>query len=582
MRPQRDPGDEEKELMSAESMKIVIVGGVACGPKAAARARRRDAQAEIIVVERGPWLSYAGCGLPYYVGGSIPELDGLRSTQYGAIRDEDFFDSVKGIAARTRTLAESVDRENRVLTVRNLETGEREEIGYDKLVLATGASPVKPPIEGLELAHVFSVHVPSDAQQLREKVEEGEIDKAVFIGGGRIALEVTESFFAQAVDSVIVEMEDTILPTALDPEVADSIAAALRKQGVEIFVSEKVLRIEGNEDGKVCNVVTEAREIETNAVIVAAGVRPNVQLAAEAGLEIGETGAIAVNERLQTSDPDIYAGGDCVECTSLVTGEKIYAPLGSTANRHGRVIGDNVTGGDATFPGIVGTGVMKTMGVNVSSTGITERQARSLGYDVRTCIVPWMDKAHYYPGGKALLVKMVADAKDGRILGAQVVGPGDVTKRIDVLATALTNRATIDDVANLDLGYAPPYSTALDSITHAANLLKNKRDGLATSVTIQELREKIERDDDFVLLDVREANEVEKAKLEDRRVLAIPLSRLRKSLEEIPGDKEVICYCQLGMRSYEACRTLEGMGFGDVKFLEGGLRFWSEVDGAGS
>jgi rhodanese-related sulfurtransferase len=313
-------------------------------------------------------------------------------------------------------------------------------------------------------------------------------------------------------------------------------------------------------------------------VIVAAGVRPGVQLASAAGLEIGETGAIAVNEHMQTSDPDIYAGGDCVECDCLVTGTKMYAPLGSTANRHGRVIGDNITGGDAAFPGIVGTSVMKTMGVNVSSTGITERRARALGYDVVTCVVPWMDRAHYYPGGKPLLVKVVADVKDRRVLGAQVVGPGDVTKRNDVFATALTSRATIDDLANLDLGYAPPFSTALDSVAHAANLLKNKIDGMAKSITPMELRERIDRNEDFVLLDIREASEVEKSKLEDRRVCAIPLSRLRASVAEIPEGKELICYCQLGMRSYEACRALEGMGFGNVKFLEGGLRFWSELN----
>jgi len=567
--------------MGADNLKIVIIGGVACGPKTAARARRRDASAEITFIERGPYLSYAGCGLPYYIGGSIPELDGLRSTQYGVVRDEEFFGSVKGINARTRTLVESIDRQNKTVKTRDLETDKTEDISYDKLVLATGATPIKPPIEGLELDRVFMVHVPPDAQRLRELIEEGEIDKAVFIGGGRIALEVTESFFAQAVDSVIVEMEGSILPTALDPEVAASVASVLRKQGVEILLSEKVVRIEADDEGQACKVVTEAREIETDAVIVATGVRPNVDLAAAAGLEIGETGAIAVNERLQTSDPDIYAGGDCVECTSLVTGKKMYAPLGSTANRHGRVIGDNVTGGNAAFPGIVGTAVMKTMGVNVSNTGITERQARALGYDVVTCIVPWMDRAHYYPGGKALMVKMVADSKSDRLLGGQVVGPGDVTKRIDVLATALTSGATIEDVANLDLGYAPPYSTAIDSVAHAANVLKNKRDGLAKSITPMELRERMERDEDFVILDVREMNEVEKSKLEDKRVCAIPLSRLRSSSEEILKDREVVCFCQLGMRSYEACRTLEGLGFEDVKFLEGGLRFWFETGDLG-
>jgi len=563
--------------MSDASHRIVIIGGVACGPKAAARARRRDADAEIVLIEQGPMLSYAGCGLPYYIGGSIPELDGLRSTQYGAVRDEEFFGVVKGIEARTRTVAESIDRDNKAVMVRNLEDGATESISYDKLVIATGASPAKPPIEGLDNDCVFSVHVPPDAARLRELIDEDEIEKAVFIGGGRIALEVTESFFSQAVDSVIVEMEDTILPTVLDPEMAASVAYALRNQGVEMYTSERVLRIEKNDDGPACKVVTENREIEADAVIVATGVRPNTGLAEAAGLEIGETGAIAVNDHLQTSDPDIYAGGDCVECANLVTGKKAHAPLGSTANRHGRVIGDNITGGDAAFPGIVGTAAIKTMGVNIASTGITERQAKELGYDVITSVAPWMDRAHFYPGGKAITLKIVADARDGRLLGAQGVGPGDVTKRIDIIAAAITSRANIDDAANLDIAYAPPYSTALDSVTHAANLLKNKRDGMARSVTPMRLRERMNGSEDFALIDVRETGEVAKSTMDDERVSSIPLSRLRTSSGDIPRDKELICFCQLGMRSYEACRTLEGMGFDNVKFLEGGLRLWFET-----
>jgi NADPH-dependent 2,4-dienoyl-CoA reductase/sulfur reductase-like enzyme/rhodanese-related sulfurtransferase len=563
--------------MAESRRKIVIIGGVACGPKSAARARRRDADVDIVLIEQGLWLSYAGCGLPYYVGGSIPELDGLRKTQYGAIRDEEFFGAVKGIDARTRSVAESIDRKAKTVTVKNLQTGESEAIDYDTLVIATGASAAKPPIEGLEGDCVFFMHVPPDAERLRGMIEEDKIERAVFIGGGRIALEVTEAFFSQAVDSVIVEMEETILPTVLDPEMAASVEHSLRSQGVEIFTSEKVLRIEKNGGESACKVVTENREIEADAVIVAAGVRPNVGLAADAGLEIGQTGAIAVNERLQTSDPDIYAGGDWVECTNLVTGKKCYTPLGSTANRHGRVIGDNITGGDAIFPGIVGTGVMKTMGVNVATTGITEHEARALGIDVLACVVPWMDRAHYYPGGKAIMIKMVADAADGRVLGAQAIGPGDVTKRIDVVAAALTGRVTIDDMANIDVGYAPPYATALDATAHAANLLRNKRDGLAVSITPAELRGRIARGSDFVLLDVREANEVEQSALDDDRVCSIPLSRLSTSAEEVPRDKELICFCRLGMRSYEACRTLAGMGVDDVKFLEGGLRLWEET-----
>ncbi len=562
--------------MGTEARKIVVIGGVACGPKAAARARRRDAAAEITILEQGSLLSYAGCGLPYYIGGAIPEYDGLRTTQYGVVRDEEFFQAVKGIRARTRTRAESIDRKKKTVLARNLDAGSAEEIPYDKLVLATGASPVRPPIEGLDLERVFFVHVPEDARRMRQLIEGGEVDKAVLIGGGRISLEIAESLFSHAVDAVVVELEGSILPTVLDPEIAASVAQTLREQGVEVLVGERVEKIKSDWKGQACGIVTDAREIDADFVVVATGVRPNVELAAVAGLTLGHTGAISVNEYLQTSDPDIYAGGDCVECTSLVTRKKIYAPLGSTANRHGRVIGDNITGGKSIFPGIVGTSVMKTMGVNISSTGITESQARSMGYEVLTSIVPWMDRAHYYPGGKPLLVKLIADAAGGRLLGGQVIGPGDVTKRTDVLATALTSRATIEDVAALDLGYAPPYSTALDGITHAANVLLNKRDGLAKSISADELRAKIERDEDFVLLDVREMNEFEKSKLEDRRVCSLPLSRLRISESDIPHDKELICFCQLGMRSYDACRTLEGMGFDNVKYLEGGLRFWSE------
>lgn len=563
--------------MSETGKKIVIIGGVACGPKAAARARRRDPRAEITVIEQGPWLSYAGCGLPYYIGGTIPLLDGLRTTQYGAVRDEAFFRAVKGIDARTGVTAESIDRKNKSVALRNIKSGDIEHIEYDALVIATGATPIRPPIEGLDHERVFSMHVPADAERLRALIDQDMINQAAFIGGGRIALEVTEAFFSQAVDSIILEREGSILPSVLDPEMAASVEYTLRNQGVDIRTSQNILRIERGEKEPSCRVITESGSIEVDAVIVSTGIRPNVKLAADAGLEIGTTGAIAVNERMQTSDPDIFAGGDCVECLDLVTKCHIYAPLGSTANRHGRVIGDSVTDGGSTFSGIVGTSAMKTMGVNIAATGITEIAARALGYEVTSCIVPWTDCAHFYPGGKAIMIKMVADASNGRLLGAQAVGPGDVTKRIDVLATALANRATIDDVADLDVGYAPPYSTALDGIAHAANLLRNKRDGLAKSITPMELRERMAIENDFILLDVREEAEVAKFGLEDSRVRSIPLSRLSASDGEISKDAKLICFCMLGMRSYEACRTLEGMGFGDVCFLEGGLRLWIET-----
>ncbi len=565
--------------MGEPDLKIVIVGGVACGPKAAARARRRDPKAKITIIERGEHVSYAGCALPYYVGGTVPEFEGLISTHYGAARDADFFDRVKGIDVRLRTLAESVDTKAKTVRIRNLADDAVEDLPYDKLVLATGGKPWAPPIDGLDLGRVLNLHVPTDAVHMREIIEGGEVDHAVIIGAGRTGLETAEAFFGQAVDVTIVELAGHVLPTMLDPDMASLLEASLPKAAAKIRASEKVLRLEGDDSGNVCKVVTDKGEIECDMVLMAVGVRPNVDLAERAGLEIGQTGAIAVNDRCQTSDPDVYAGGDCVECFHRVTGQKIFAPLGSTANRHGRVIGDNATGGDERFPGVVGTGILKTLGLNVASTGLRETDARKLGYEVETCLAPWFDRAHYYPGGKTFVTKLVADAKTGKLLGGQFVGKGDVDKRMDVVATALTFGATLGDVAGLDLGYAPPYSTAIDSVAHASNVIRNKAAGLARSITPGTLKSRIEQGASMVVLDVREQPETDKTPFGNGEVLRIPLSELRSRLGELPADKEIVCMCALGLRAYEASLTLRGAGFSQVTYVEGGMRVWSADTG---
>ncbi len=560
--------------MGESPRKIVVVGGVACGPKAAARARRRDPNAKITIIERGEHISYAGCALPYYVGGTVPEFEGLISTHYGAVRDAAFFDKVKGIEVRIRTLAEEIDPKAKTVRVRDLETDAVEELPYDKLVLGTGARPWAPPIEGLDLDRVLSLHVPPDAVRMRELVEGGEVDHAVIIGAGRTGLETAEALFGQAVDVTIVELADQLLPTTLDPEMATLVQAMLPKSAATIRTQEKVLRLEGDDAGKVCKVVTDKGEIECDMVLMAVGVRPNVDLAKNAGLEIGETGAIAVDDHCRTSDPDVYAGGDCAECYHLVVGRKIFAPLGSTANRHGRVIGDNITGGDARFPGVVGTGILKTLGVNVAGTGLRETEARKLGYEVETCLAPWFDRAHYYPGGKTFVTKLVVDAKTGKLLGGQFVGKGDVDKRMDVVATALTFGATLDDLAGLDVGYAPPYSTAIDSVAHASNVIHNKMNGLAHSITPAELKAKIEQGDSVLILDVREPVETEKKPFGNGEVIRIPLSELRGRLSELSADREIACMCAMGLRAYEASLTLRGAGFSQVRYIEGGVNVW--------
>jgi len=344
---------------------------------------------------------------------------------------------------------------------------------------------------------------------------------------------------------------------------------------VEVVKGSPVTRIHGDGRGRVTAVETgDGTRVEADLVIIAIGVRPNTGLAADAGLDIGPTGAIAVNEHMQTSDPDIYAGGDCVECTHTLTGEKVYAPLGSTANKHGRVIADNIHGIPTRFPGVNGTAVFKVLGYHCGATGLTERQARENGYDVVAAVCPRCDYSSYIPGAKLTVIKLVADRGSCRLLGCQVVGEGDGVKRIDVAATAMKFGSNLKGVADIDLGYAPAYSTAIDALAHAANVLRNKIQGIGHGVSSLELREKLDGDEDFVLLDVRRRDEYVAQTFKDGRTVNIPVEELRRRFTELPRDREIVTFCVIGVRAYDAERTLRGLGFGDVKFFEGSLEAW--------
>ncbi len=553
------------------AQKILIIGGVACGPKAAARARRRDAEAEITIVERGAYPSFASCGLPYYVGGVVPGMDPLVSTGFGVKRDVDYFREVKDIVVRTRTEALSVDREARTVLVRDLDGGTEERLPYDQLVLATGARPKKIPIPGLELDHVWNLWTLPDAETIRERIEEGEADRIVIIGAGLIGLEAAEALVNQAVETTLIDVMPQVLYGPLDPEMAELVAEALRAEKVELFLGERVERLEGS-DGRVCRVITDKREIDTDAVILAIGAEPNVELAASCGLELGETGAIRVDESLRTSDPRIFAGGDCVENTHLVTGRKAWIPLGSTANIHGRIIGDNLTGGRSVHPGILGTGIMRTLGTNVGFTGICEQRAAQQGYETVTALAPANDKSHFYPGGKNVTIKVVADRKTGRLLGVQVVGPGDVARVVDAAASALRFGATLEDLGCMDFAYAPPFGTPIEPLANTANVARNKLEGLANSIGPLEMRELLASKEDFLIIDVRTAGELEtRPRIEDPRLRHMDMARLRRELETLPREKPVIVVCQLGPRGYDVQCTLRNKGFRDVRFMEAGM-----------
>lgn len=556
-----------------EAKKIVIIGGVACGCKAAARARRLDPTSDITIVEQGDSLSYAGCGMPYYIQGRVAEMRDLMSTPIGVPRNPDFFGAVKGIRALVNTRAIKIDRSARTVSVVHLDTSQQETLPYDKLVLATGAYSFMPRIDGIGLDYVFGLREPRQASAIRDAISGGSITTAVIVGGGLIGLEMSEALKERGLAVTVVEMMPHVLPGLLDDDMALHVEKHLRENGVNVVTGERVTALKGY-GGRVAEVVTDKRSIPAELVLVSVGVRPSAQLAVDAGLAIGPHGAIVVDEHMRTSDPDIYAGGDSVESRHLLTGEWVYVPLGSTANKHGRVIGTNLAGGNDTFPGITGTSIVKVFDYTVGRTGLTVKETAARKVATVSCVVPAADRPHYYPGAKPVLLKLVADVSTRKVLGAQVLGPGQADKRIDVLATSIGLGATVDQVANLDLAYAPPYSEALDNVIVAANVVRNLLDGVTTKVSPQEIKQRMDSGEDFILLDVRAPHEYEAVRIDDPRVLLMPLGRLRAGMGNLPKDKPIVTLCKVSLRGYEAQRILANAGFRNVSFMEGGLTAW--------
>lgn len=550
-------------------MNVVVIGGGAAGLKAASRIRRKDGDASITVVEAGKYVSLGRCGLPYYVGGLVHEVDNLRETTYGAVRDEAYFKKLKNIDVLTETVATEIDRSRK--TVKIVRNGSEDELNYDYLVIATGARPAKPPIEGIEAEGVVTLTSAEDAEKIIEMWEEGA-EKAVVIGAGFIGLESAEALKNLDMEVTVIEMMDRVAPAMLDREMAVLVENHLREKGVNVVTSTRVEKIV-SQDGKVRAVIANGKEYPADVVVVATGIKPNSELAEKAGLKIGETGAIWVDEYMRTSDESIYAGGDCVETTCLVTGKKIIAPFGDVANKQGRVIGENITGGRAVFPGVIRTAIFKVFDFTAASAGVNEQMAKEAGLDYFTVIAPSPDRAHYYPQANYIRLKLIVEKGSWRVIGAQGVGMGEVAKRIDVLSTAIQAGMTIDQLANLDLAYAPPYSPALDPVITIANVAMNKRDGLFEGINVFELKEKLEKED-IVILDVRSEEEFKTRRIESEKVIHIPILELRERLDEIPRDKEIVVVCAIGLRSFEASRILKHAGFEKVKILEGGMAFW--------
>lgn len=548
---------------------IVIIGGGACGPKTAARARRLDSSTQITMVQDEELISYAGCGLPYYISNVIKSRNALL------VRDAAAFKRISDVDVLSGTRVESIDRAVHKVNLIELATGKKYSLNYDKLVIATGSNPLVPPIKGINLKGVHILKRVPDADEIRTLIDESVTKKAVIVGAGLIGVEMAEALAARGLDVTMIEALDKVLPGILDEEISDLLANHIKSKGITLQLGQKVVGFAG-EGEKVSRTITDKENVAGDVVIFAIGVRPNSKLAKEAGLEIGLFGDIAVNEYLQTSDPDIYAGGDCVANVNMITGKKSFVPMGSTANKHGHVIAANITGGTEMFPGIVSTACVKVFDFNVGRVGLGEKQAIEAGFEVVTAMVTGPDKPGYYPGSKEVIIKLIADKKTRRLLGGQGTGPGEVVKRIDVLATGITLGMTVDTLADLDLAYAPPYNSALDVLHHAANLLRNKLEGRTVGISPASAKKKIADGDDFVLLDVRSKFENDTTWMEAPQLKLLPQPKLYDEMDNLDKDGETVIICRRGGRAYQACCTLKGAGFKDVKFVEGSLVCWGE------
>lgn len=536
-------------------MRIIIIGAVAAGTSAAAKARRNREDAEIVVYEKDSDISYSGCGMPYYLGGEVEDASALTP------RDPAYFQSKYKVDIRTRNEVTGINPIAHTVTVRNLATGHVFSDTYDKLVIATGARSSVPPIAGVDLAHVFTLRSIGDMRRIKAFLDSHKPESVVIIGTGFIGLEVAENLKGLGVRVTLLEKLPQVTP-GLDPDMAVHVQAHLEKSGVAVHTG---VSIEAITAGGVR--LADGAVMAADMVLVATGVKPNTELAAAAGVALGVAGAIRVDARMQTNLPDIYACGDCIEHLHRVTGKPVYRPLGSTANKTGRIAGDSITGGDLAFRGILGTGIFRAFGMTVAQTGLSEREARTEGFDTVVCHNIKPDRPEYMHG-QEMVIKGVADRATGKLLGAQIVGFRGVDKRIDVFVTAITFGARAEDLFHLDLAYAPPFATTKDPVLYTGMILENAIHRARPLMTADELDALEATGEPYTLIDARVPAQYEKRHVP--HAVSIPHERLRMAAESLDHEAVTITYCNKGTTGNAAQNILLGKGFKRVFNLSGG------------
>lgn len=569
--------------------KIVIIGGVAAGPKSACRVKRLMPDAEVTIIDQDNIISYGGCGIPYYVSGDVSDEKELRNTSFHMTRDEAFFLNAKGVNTRTSTRVLAIDRKNKTVQVEELGSGKKDDVPYDNLILATGASPNILPIPGADLDGVFTISDMHKAIAIKDRIAKGEVGKAVVIGGGAIGIEMAESFAdLWGIETTILEFMPQLLPRLADWDFARMLEAHLKESGVAVYTSEAATSIEAK-DGKVAKVITPNRTLEADIVVMAVGVRARSELAKEAGLAVSAMGNIMVNDRLQTTDPNIYACGDCIEVKNMLTGKGSIAPMGSLANREGRIVGDNIAGIPTTYKGWIGSFVMKAFERCIASTGLTLDSALAEGFDAAQVTTAQSDRAHFFPTQTVIPLRIVFDKKSRRVLGAQGFGPANdaVLARIDAAAAVISSRGTIDDLSQLEMAYAPPFATALDALNATGNVADNLIAGRLRYIEIKDFlgwMDNMDAKPDWVALDIRHPNETKHfvEKYGADKWISIPYVDIRSRCNELPKDKTMLIICDAGTRSSEIQIVLDhanltnnlvlGGGFNVIRRL--GLDWW--------
>lgn len=559
------------------AQRILVIGGVALGPKAACRCKRLMPDAQVTLVDENVFISYGGCGIPYFMSGEINNIDDLRSTPYHTVRDSAFFSSLKGVQVRTQTRALSIDRAAKSVLVQDVVSGKQESLPYDQLVLATGASPRIPQVEGRDLAGIYAVTKLEAAAAIRKECEGGKVSQAVIVGAGFIGLEAAVALADMwGVECTVVEMMDHMLPGALSGTLARMARHDVESHKVRVFTGEKVVRLEG-ENGRVARVVTDKRTLDAQVVIFAAGFMPNGALAKEAGLDVTPLGGVVVNARMQTSDPAIYAGGDCISLPNVITGKPGYLPLGSMANRQGRIIGTNLAGGNMQMAGYVGTWAVKLFDMSFCGVGLTVEKARAEGFDAIGVCIEQLDRAHFYPDKFMMSLELVVERGSRRVLGAQgACTAGDALKaRIDAIAGVLQYaKPTVDDISNLEVCYSPPFASAMDVVNAVANVTDNVLAGRFKPLTAHEHLEHWHHREgnNIFYIDARPLAASGPLQANYPEWHAIPLEEIEARVAEVPTDRPVALVCNTGLRAYESQLILARHGITNTTNVMGGMQ----------